>query len=105
MHFRLPNLHATWPFPKTINPHYAQASAESLCWIDSFQLFSEANREKFHGINAGLLGALAYPRHNKEQLRVACDLMNVLFAVDEVSDDLDGEDAQKLAELVITILK
>lgn len=105
MHYLLPNLHAEWPFPKMINPYYAEVTQESIEWIEEFRVFSGKNENKFRRINAGLLAAFAYPHHSRAHLRVACDLMNVLFAVDDVSDVLDGYEAQSLAERILAILK
>jgi len=101
MHCQLPDLHTSWPFPKILNPLYSEVAPESLKWINSYRLFNGNQQRKFKGIKAGLLGSFAYPVHERVHLRLACDLMNVLFAVDEISDVLDGHEAEELAAKIL----
>jgi hypothetical protein len=103
--YRLPNLHAGWPFPKILNPLYSEVSPDSLKWIDSYHIFTSNQQDKFGRIKAGMLGAFAYPVHGRKDLRLACDLMNVLFAVDEVSDVLDGAEAEELSAKILECFK
>ncbi|GJJ12833.1 hypothetical protein Clacol_007078 [Clathrus columnatus] len=102
--FQLPNLHRSWPFPRVFNPYHKSIAVESSNWIDSFHLFSPARQLKFRLIEAGTLAALAYPSHTKEHFRVACDLMNLLFAMDDLSDPLDPHDARELADTALDAL-
>lgn len=77
----------------------------SANWTESFNVFSPEHATKFRGINVGLLASLAYPHHTKDQLRAACDLMNVLFAMDDVTDVLNPEDVRAVAEIVLDALR
>lgn len=80
---RLPNLLANWPYPRTCNPHYAAAKAESEEWVRSFHAFSSKGQRAFdkcdfgeclyfgmvsfraHCMITGLLTALAYVNWGK----------------------------------------
>lgn len=101
MHLHLPNIHSEWPFPKAINPFFTTAAALSDSWTNSFRLFDVRQQAKFTKINGGLLSALCWPNHNLEHLRLACDLVNVLFACDDISDRLAGAEAESLARDMI----
>lgn len=52
----------------------------------------------------GLLAAYVYPYASYEKFRLSCDLMNVLFVMDEISDDQSGEDARTTMERHIGVL-
>jgi hypothetical protein len=103
--YRLPNLHADWPFPKVVNPLYSQVASDSLKWINSYKAFTPKQQDKFARINTGILAAFAYPGHNQKELRLSCNLMNILFVVDDVSDVLDGKDAEELAVKILECFK
>jgi len=76
-----------------------------MAWVESFQLFDRKYREKFAKINVELLSGIAYSHHSMVHLRVACDFMNLLFATDEVSDLLGGEETEILVRDIIYAIK
>src|ERR1700742_113109 len=87
MHFYLPNLHATWPFPRAFNPHAFPASEASMKWFDSFNVISSpSHREKFQGIRTGILSALSYPNLTEKDLKITVDHNNLLFWTDDITD-------------------
>ncbi|KLO05953.1 terpenoid synthase [Schizopora paradoxa] len=51
-----------------------------------------------------LLAALTYSYAGPEELRTTCDLINLLFVIDEISDKLDGEKARELGDNVLKVL-
>lgn len=81
--FRLPDTLRNWPWPRKINPHYAQCKEESSAWCESFQAFSPKAQQAFNRCDfsttkfppnsqhlftfqcLGLLASLAYPYLNK----------------------------------------
>lgn len=81
------------PFEGSFNPHHAQASADSSAWVQSYNVFSGRKNEFFLQGGSELLCAYAFPYAGHEQLRTCCDFVNLLFAVDEISDEQDGKDA------------
>ena len=58
-----------------------------------FNLFSGRKAEFFRKRGSELLAAHAYPYADRDRFRAACDFVNVLFVVDEISDDQNGKDA------------
>lgn len=103
--FTLPDLHATWPFPQIANKFYNTVAPESFDWVASFNLFDAKTLRKFKDIEACWLGALAYPDHSREHFFLACNLMLILFAMDDISDVLSQPEAEKLATIALDALK
>jgi len=103
--YQLPDLHKKWPFPRTINVWHQDVSPVSADWVESFGLFSEAHKRRFRKFNCGLLASLAYPYHTKEELRPAADLMNVLFAMDDISDELTIDGIRNLSDICLDALR
>ncbi|KAF5359538.1 hypothetical protein D9756_003313 [Leucocoprinus leucothites] len=91
--FRIPDLLADVPLSDSSNPHYREAAAESRAWINSFHIFSNRKHADFvQGLNE-LLCSHVYCYAGYEQFRTTCDFVNVLFVVDEISDEQSGKDA------------
>ncbi|KAI0833263.1 terpenoid synthase [Trametes gibbosa] len=91
--FLLPDLHAVTPFKGSFNPHYTEAAAESSEWVNSYNVLSDKKRAFFLQGGSELLCAHAYPYADHERLRTCCDFVNLLFTVDEISDDQNGKGA------------
>ncbi|THH27414.1 hypothetical protein EUX98_g6777 [Antrodiella citrinella] len=103
--FTLPNLHALCPFSGSTNPHYAKASAESSQWISSFKIFSDKKLAFFKNSGAELLCSHVFYYTGYEQLRTCCDFVNLLFTIDEISDDQNGADAALTGHVFINALR
>ncbi|THV02877.1 terpenoid synthase [Dendrothele bispora CBS 962.96] len=96
--FLLPDLLALCPLKGATNPHHQEAGAESSAWINSFNVFTDKKRAFFvQGCNE-LLVSHTYPYAGYEQFRTCCDFVNLLFVVDEVSDDQNGRDARQTCQ-------
>ncbi|KAH9856523.1 terpenoid synthase [Lenzites betulinus] len=93
--FVLPDLHAVTPFKGSFNPHYTEAAAESSEWVNSYNVLSDKKRAFFLQGGSELLCAHAYPYADHEHLRTCCDFVNLLFTVDEISDDQNGKGAHE----------
>ena len=102
--FSLPNLFACAPFTATVNPHHKRASAESSAWVNSYNFFVDRKRAHYIRSNIELLIAHAYPLASYEDFRTICDFANVLFTLDEISDEQDGPDALVTAETCLKAL-
>ncbi|KAI0331578.1 terpenoid synthase [Cubamyces sp. BRFM 1775] len=89
---RLPDTLHTWPWQRHINRHHATVSAASAAWIESFRVFSP----KVQG---------AFNRCNFEQLRVGCDLMNLFFVFDDISDAGDERQVRVLADTIMDAIR
>lgn len=111
--FMLPDLKSQCPFRGSVNPYYFDASAESRAWINSFNIFTDRKQAFFiQGCNE-LLVSHTYPYAGYEQFRTACDFVrsafaypllldqsyiqvNLLFVIDELSDDMNAADARSI---------
>ncbi|KAF9453461.1 terpenoid synthase [Macrolepiota fuliginosa MF-IS2] len=92
--FILPDLLTGCPLKDGTNPYYREAGADSRAWINSFHIFANRKRADFvQGLNE-LLCSHAYCYTGYEQFRTTCDFVNVLFVVDEISDEQTGKDAR-----------
>ncbi|KAL5513793.1 hypothetical protein ACEPAH_4194 [Sanghuangporus vaninii] len=97
----LPDTLTSWPWPRTINPHYEAVKAESDAWFRSFKAFSAKSQYAFDKCNFALLAALAYPYASKEQLRTGCDLMDLFFIIDEYTDVEPGHVVREMVNVVL----
>lgn len=52
-----------------------------------------------------LLVSHAYPYADYEQFRTVCDFVNLLFVVDEISDEQTGDDARKTGLVYLNALR
>lgn len=102
--FILPDLFALVPFSAIVNPHHKRASAESSAWMDSFNFFVDQKRSHFIRSNIELLMAHAYSYSDYEDFRTIADYANVLFTLDEISDEQDGKAALVTAEISLKAL-
>ncbi|KAI0333186.1 terpenoid synthase [Cubamyces sp. BRFM 1775] len=96
---------ATWPWVRRINPYHRDITAASAAWIESFKIFDPKAQATFNKGRFGLLASLAYPLATPEHFRVACDLMNLFFAFDELSDAGDEHAAQLLVDTMMDALR
>ena len=105
MTFVLPKLQDNWPYAPVLQPNYASIASASEQWLDSFHLFSPKQLEKFHSHESGLLVGMAYAQLSDEHLQTACNHANVIFAVDDMTDLLDGQDVQSLIKVCMDALR
>ncbi|KAF5366980.1 hypothetical protein D9758_003966 [Tetrapyrgos nigripes] len=99
--FTLPDLLAQCPLKGTTNPYYREAGAESSAWINAFNVFTDKKRAFFAlGCNE-LLVAHTYPYAGYVEFRTCCDFVNLLFVVDEVSDEQNGRDARRTGQIFL----
>ncbi|KAH9928682.1 isoprenoid synthase domain-containing protein [Fomitopsis serialis] len=104
-YFVLPDLCSLCPFEPSTNPHYASAAAASSAWINAYNVFTDRKRAAFiQGYNE-LLVSHTYPYADYEQFRTCCDFVNLLFVVDEVSDEQNGADARSTGEIFLNVMR
>ncbi|KAJ8473180.1 hypothetical protein ONZ51_g8039 [Trametes cubensis] len=104
-HFVLPDLLAVCPLKGSTNPHYLRAAAESTAWVKSYNTLSERKLAFLLQGSSELLVSHAYPYAPYEQFRACCDFVNLLFVVDEVSDDQNGCDARRTGEVFSHVMR
>ena len=57
----IPQTMVNWPWPREINPHYKEISAESNAWFHSFKAFSERSQLAFDKCDFGWYFCLKSP--------------------------------------------
>jgi len=103
--YTLPDLLSLCPLKLELsNPHYKEAAAESRAWINSYNVFTDRKRAFFIQGSNELLVSHTYPYAGFEQFRTCCDFVNLLFVVDEVSDDQDAKDARTTCEVFLNAM-
>ncbi|KAJ6534215.1 terpenoid synthase [Mycena capillaripes] len=102
---RIPDPMKEWPWPRQINPHHQEVSAQSIAWLHSLQLLSAKSQRALDKGNSGLLAALAYPNASKEHLRTGCDLLNLIFVVDEYNEAEGACGVREMVEVILDALK
>ncbi|KAJ3553945.1 hypothetical protein NM688_g3358 [Phlebia brevispora] len=101
----LPDLHAICKWKSAFNPHHDEAAAQSSAWVLSFNMFHGKKLQFFIEGGSELLCSYVYHYTGLDQLRTACDFVNLLFTIDEISDEQNGEDAHKTGDIVLNALK
>ena len=104
--FILPDLISmSSPFKDATNPHWKRASAESRTWVNSYSIFSDRRRAFFLQGQSELLVSHAYPYAAYEEFRTCCDFVNLLFVIDEVSDEQSSEDARLTGQTYLNVMR
>lgn len=101
--YTLPDLISMCPFETGINPYYETVGPQSSAWIDSYGLLRDRKRAFFILGNSELLSAHTYPYADAESYRTCCDFINLLFALDEISDCLNGEGALRTGRTFLNV--
>ncbi|KAF8652264.1 hypothetical protein AX16_004480 [Volvariella volvacea WC 439] len=104
--YTLPDLQAVCPLKGGTNPHYKKGAAESRAWVDSFQLdiFNNNAAAIIKRSSVELLASYTYPTTAYPQFRTCCDFLNLLFVVDEISDDQNGKGAAVTGQIFLNAL-
>ncbi|THG95230.1 hypothetical protein EW026_g6387 [Hermanssonia centrifuga] len=82
------------PLKGSTSPHHALAALQSSAWVNGYNIFNDRKRAFFMQGSNELLVSHTYPYADFEQFRTCCDFVNLLFVVDEVSDEQNGKDAR-----------
>ncbi|KAJ7164196.1 isoprenoid synthase domain-containing protein [Mycena filopes] len=102
----LPDIHDQWPFPVARSPWESEASTESVAWIESLRILPDRQLQRLCKADYGGLAAIAYANFTQlEHLRVACDLVNLLFVFDDLTDEMSGAEAEALAGISLDALR
>ena len=101
----LPDLQAICKWRSAFNPHHEEAKAASTKWVQSFGVFKGKKLQFFLAGGSELLCSYVYHYAGPEQLRTACDFVNWLFTIDEISDDQGGDGARATGSTVLRALK
>ncbi|TFK27160.1 terpenoid synthase [Coprinopsis marcescibilis] len=102
--FTLPDLLSACPLQDATNPWYKEAAAESRAWINSYDIFTDRKRAFFIQGSNELLCSHVYHYAGYEQFRTCCDFVNLLFVIDEISDDQNGRDAYATGRIFVEVM-
>ncbi|KAF8160449.1 isoprenoid synthase domain-containing protein [Mycena galopus ATCC 62051] len=102
----LPDIHKRWPFPVAYNRWEDTVSVETLAWIESLSILSDFQMEKFRAINFCSFASMAYAYlTDVHHFRVACDMVNLLFVLDDITDELSAQEVGYIAEISLAAFR
>ncbi|EMD33350.1 hypothetical protein CERSUDRAFT_108146 [Gelatoporia subvermispora B] len=101
----LPNLFKLCSFRLSFNPHYSKASQESSAWFHTFDILDERKREFFTQCEGELLCAYTYADADYNSFRACCDLLNVVWTMEELTDEQDEEQARATGLVLLNSLR
>ncbi|THH10889.1 hypothetical protein EW145_g1026 [Phellinidium pouzarii] len=101
---KLPDLFSLCPFPISLHPQYKRVSLESNAWVGTYEVLGPDSCAIFTWIDTPLLGSYVYSYATYDKLRIACDLINMIFAMDDLSDEQDSVAAHSTMDLHIGVL-
>ncbi|KAL5518434.1 hypothetical protein ACEPAH_116 [Sanghuangporus vaninii] len=91
---KLPDLQSLTPFNWAgCNPLYSPSKRESTEWMLSHGIFPDLSCSRLLASHPELLGAYIYPYADANTLRIATDVLTILFALDEVTDGQGEQEA------------
>ncbi|KAJ4473032.1 isoprenoid synthase domain-containing protein [Lentinula aciculospora] len=102
--FILPDLVSDCPFQPHVSRHRKQVTTETKKWLFKGDSMVRKMRDRYHGLNCGLLSAMVYPNAAYPQLRVCNDFLTYLFHLDNLSDDMDNRGTMTTADVVMNSL-
>ncbi|KAF8580583.1 terpenoid synthase [Ramaria rubella] len=100
--FRLPDLISHCPFRPAYHKNGDILAAASGKWFENGRHgLTEDMRRHVRESRFGQLAAYCYNECEDHRFRVVCDFLNVLFLLDDFSDDLKTKDTEILADVVM----
>ena len=105
MYFTLPDLQTIWPFPPATNPHYDAVLPEARAWGNSFGILSPKKQRHFTASFLELLAAHTYPYASLEGFRTCCYFTNIVFLLDDFSDDERGRGARSMSNSFMNAIR
>lgn len=105
-HFVLPDLFSlSSAFQYASNPFWKRGAIESRRWVDSYAVFADRRRAFFLQGQSELLCSHSYPYAGYEEFRTCCDLVNLLFVIDELSDEQCHSDARRTGDIFLQAMR
>ncbi|EPQ51824.1 terpenoid synthase [Gloeophyllum trabeum ATCC 11539] len=102
---RLPDFFALCPFKASTNPFYNQINGEAIDWVIRHNVLTGDAYVRFLLGSGPMLMSYSYPLASREHFRTLCDIVNLLFVVDEISDEQSGDDARKTGLSIVRAFK
>ncbi|KAJ7598925.1 isoprenoid synthase domain-containing protein [Mycena floridula] len=102
--FILPDLVSHCSFDVRVSRHRKYITTATKKWLFKDGNLMGRKKDSYHGLKAGLLTAMCYPKAGAPQLRVCNDFLTYLFHLDNLSDDMDHNGTQTTADVVLNSL-
>ena len=105
-HLILPDLLAhSSAFTDATSPHWARASEESLAWVMSYDVFNDRRHAALANCQGELLVSHTYCYADYDEFRTVCDFINLLFVIDELSDEQSAAGARDTGDVFLRVLR
>ncbi|KAL4259877.1 Isoprenoid synthase domain superfamily protein [Pleurotus pulmonarius] len=102
----LPNLLKAYGGPSAaVNPHHDDARRASSAWLRGYHLLSEEKQALYECDNYELLASFAHPYSGYDQLRLLCDLFNILFMTDTITDHQSHDAARGTCNILLAAFR
>jgi alpha-muurolene/germacrene-A/gamma-muurolene/(+)-delta-cadinol synthase len=103
--FRIPDIISHCPFKPIYHKNGDALAAASDNWVaGGCRVLTENLRRHLHKLKAGKLAAFCYNECSDDRLRVACDILNVLWLLDDLSEGLKASETENLADIIMNAL-
>lgn len=100
--FIIPDLVSHCNFPLTCQPNAESIAVASDRWLDEgCPELDSRKRTALFGLRSGILTAHCYPDADDEHLRVVADFLVYLFHLDNISDKMQVQGTEQLADVVM----
>ena len=103
--FILPDLFSYCRYPLGMNVHCASVARASEKWLLKDANFTVRRQAAFRRLHAGELAAMCYPNADATRLRDVADFLNLLFTLDDWSDEFTDQDTVGLAGSVMSAFR
>nr|WDV18262.1 sesquiterpene synthase [Ganoderma sinense] len=100
----IPDTMSAWPWPRKLNPLYEEVEAESIAWMESFKPYTPESQTAHNKGDVGRLAALVLGDAPREPLRIAADLMHLLYIADEYTDAESAAGVQEISSIILDAL-
>jgi hypothetical protein len=100
----IPDLFSLCALDCAFNTHYDLVRPEVLAWITSYNLFVGKKQEHFIKSDIESLAGYAYPSATREDFRTICNIINVIYVGDILTDEQDGNEAENTGNLIMQAL-
>ena len=93
------------PFHDATNPFWKRCVAESRRWVTDFEVLADRPRALFFQYQTELLASHCYPYADYDEFRTCCDFNNLLFILDDMTDQQCADDARKTGDIFVQALR
>jgi hypothetical protein len=94
------------PFHDATNPFWKRAVSEARRWVIDYEILADRPLAIFFQCQNELLISHCYPfATNYDEFRTCCDFNNLLFILDDMTDEQCADDARKTGDIFVQALR